>query len=61
MLDEVSAGEASTGTKNISNLEVPTELSNTEIKERTSGNLCRCGAYPVIVAAVQEVYQKGNG
>lgn len=61
MLDEVSAGEASAVTENIINLEVPTELTDREIKERMSGNLCRCGAYPGIVAAVKEVYQKSNG
>jgi xanthine dehydrogenase YagT iron-sulfur-binding subunit len=37
--DEVAAGE-------------PTE---TEIRERMSGNLCRCGAYNGIVAAIQDV------
>jgi xanthine dehydrogenase YagT iron-sulfur-binding subunit len=26
-----------------------------EIRERMSGNLCRCGAYPNIVAAIEEV------
>jgi xanthine dehydrogenase YagT iron-sulfur-binding subunit len=26
-----------------------------EIRERMSGNLCRCGAYPNIVAAVRQV------
>lgn len=33
-----------------------TRLTNDEIKERMSGNICRCGAYPGIVAAVQEVH-----
>ena len=28
--------------------------SDDEIRERMSGNLCRCGAYPNIVAAVRE-------
>jgi xanthine dehydrogenase YagT iron-sulfur-binding subunit len=28
-------------------------LSDAEIRERLSGNLCRCGAYPNIVAAVR--------
>lgn len=28
---------------------------DTEIRERMSGNLCRCGAYAGIVAAVREV------
>jgi xanthine dehydrogenase YagT iron-sulfur-binding subunit len=31
------------------------ELSEAEIRERMSGNLCRCGAYNGIVAAIQDV------
>ena len=31
--------------------------SNTEIREGMSGNLCRCGAYNHIVAAVREVVE----
>jgi xanthine dehydrogenase YagT iron-sulfur-binding subunit len=30
----------------------PIELTSDEIRERMSGNICRCGAYPGIVAAV---------
>ncbi|MBE8519616.1 2Fe-2S iron-sulfur cluster binding domain-containing protein [Amycolatopsis sp. H6(2020)] len=30
------------------------ELSEAEIRERMSGNLCRCGAYNGIVAAIRE-------
>lgn len=33
-------------------LEAPVDLSAEEIRERMSGNLCRCGAYVNIVAAV---------
>ncbi len=33
------------------------EFSEQEIKERMSGNLCRCGAYVGIVEAIQNVYQ----
>ncbi|MFF5424895.1 MULTISPECIES: (2Fe-2S)-binding protein [unclassified Streptomyces] len=33
----------------------PVELTREEIRERLSGNLCRCGAYPHIVAAVEDV------
>ena len=29
-------------------------LTDAEVAERMSGNLCRCGAYPNIVAAVQD-------
>lgn len=59
MLDEVAAGEASIVTENIIDIDAPIELTDAEIKERMSGNLCRCGAYPGIVAAVKEVYQQG--
>lgn len=31
--------------------------SEAEIKERMSGNLCRCGAYPNIVAAICDVLE----
>jgi xanthine dehydrogenase YagT iron-sulfur-binding subunit len=31
-------------------------LSDSEIRERLSGNICRCGAYPNIVAAVRHVW-----
>src|SRR4051794_13688124 len=30
-------------------------LDADEIRERMSGNICRCGAYPNIVAAIEEV------
>src|SRR4051794_22135911 len=33
----------------------PVPLSDAEIRERMSGNLCRCGAYPNIVAAIRNV------
>ena len=55
LLDEVEAGEASAVTANISDIDAPIELTDAEIRERMSGNLCRCGAYPGIVAAVREV------
>ena len=32
----------------------PVELTDEEIRERMSGNLCRCGAYVNIVAAVRQ-------
>ncbi|MFS8198004.1 (2Fe-2S)-binding protein [Streptomyces sp. CWNU-52B] len=33
----------------------PVPLDRDEIRERLSGNLCRCGAYPNIVRAVEDV------
>jgi xanthine dehydrogenase YagT iron-sulfur-binding subunit len=35
--------------------------SDEEIREFMSGNLCRCGAYPNIVAAIREVAGKRGG
>jgi xanthine dehydrogenase YagT iron-sulfur-binding subunit len=32
-----------------------------EIRELMSGNICRCGAYPNIVAAIQEAMQRMGG
>jgi len=34
--------------------------SKEEIREYMSGNICRCGAYPNIVDAIQEVKEKGT-
>ena len=33
-------------------------LSEAEVRECMSGNICRCGAYPNIVAAVMEAQAK---
>jgi xanthine dehydrogenase YagT iron-sulfur-binding subunit len=33
--------------------------SDAEVRELMSGNLCRCGAYPNIIAAIQSARQKG--
>jgi xanthine dehydrogenase YagT iron-sulfur-binding subunit len=35
--------------------------SDGEIREFMSGNLCRCGAYPNIVAAIREIASEGGG
>lgn len=32
-------------------------LDADEIRERMSGNLCRCGAYPRIVEAIEDVIE----
>ena len=49
MLDEVKAGQPSAVTDDIDG---SPELTDDEIRERMSGNLCRCAAYPNIVAAI---------
>jgi xanthine dehydrogenase YagT iron-sulfur-binding subunit len=53
MLDEAAAGTASAATPDVSATgSVP--LTDAEIRERMSGNLCRCGAYVGIVAAIRD-------
>jgi xanthine dehydrogenase YagT iron-sulfur-binding subunit len=51
MLAEVDAGWASNVTDDIA-AERPA-LTDAEIRERMAGNLCRCSAYPNIVAAIR--------
>jgi len=55
LLDEVKRGCASVVTPDLTRPPQLAELSEAEIKERLSGNLCRCSAYNGIVAAVQQV------
>jgi xanthine dehydrogenase YagT iron-sulfur-binding subunit len=51
MLDEVKASHVT------DDLEQSPALSDAEIRERMSGNLCRCAAYPNIVAAIRQAQQ----
>ncbi|WP_428977058.1 2Fe-2S iron-sulfur cluster-binding protein [Luteibacter mycovicinus] len=51
MLEEVRAGWPSVVTTDVAGS--PT-LTDEEIRERMSGNLCRCSAYPNIVAAIAD-------
>ena len=55
-MQEAKNGEASYVTTNVRQKTGPLQLSDDEIRERMSGNLCRCGAYPNIVAAIREVH-----
>ena len=52
VLDEIKAGIPSHAT---SDLTAAVALDEAEIRERMSGNLCRCGAYSNIVAAMTDV------
>jgi xanthine dehydrogenase YagT iron-sulfur-binding subunit len=54
MLREADQGAASHVTPDVRRTG-RVQLSDDEIRERMSGNICRCGAYPGIVAAVREV------
>ncbi len=58
LLSESAKGELSQVSWKSAKLSSP-ELSNDEIRERMSGNICRCGAYPNIVAAVRAAAGKG--
>jgi xanthine dehydrogenase YagT iron-sulfur-binding subunit len=55
LLSEAKRGAASYVTADLRKTG-PVELTDTEIRERMSGNICRCGAYPGIVAAVRQAY-----
>jgi xanthine dehydrogenase YagT iron-sulfur-binding subunit len=66
MVDEVRAGWPSAVSEDVAADPVdPTNSADTvpldveEIRERMSGNICRCGAYVNIVAAIQEVASRG--
>jgi xanthine dehydrogenase YagT iron-sulfur-binding subunit len=55
MFNEFQNGLPSAVTKDIFHGAI--EFSDEEIKERMSGNLCRCGAYVGICEAVREAYE----
>ncbi|UMG92768.1 2Fe-2S iron-sulfur cluster-binding protein [Nocardioides sp. TF02-7] len=54
VLDELRHGQPSHVTDDVAADPEPTD---DEIRERMSGNLCRCGAYAGILAAVREVVE----
>ncbi len=56
MLDEIERGVPSHATADL--MEVA--FSDEEVRERMSGNICRCAAYPNIVAAIGDVAGKGG-
>ena len=55
LLGEVAAGWPSAASASLTG---PVTLDAAEIRERMSGNLCRCGAYVNIVAAILDVAQE---
>jgi xanthine dehydrogenase YagT iron-sulfur-binding subunit len=60
MLAEHKAGWPSAVTADISPDGPPPALDAVEVRERMSGNLCRCSAYPSIVRAVLEIAEHGE-
>ena len=54
VIEEAKAGWPSAATPDITKPFTLSDLSNAEIRERMSGNLCRCACYPNIVDAIAE-------
>ncbi len=56
LLDEAKNGDASYVTEDFKKIKSNLKLSEEEIRERMSGNICRCGAYNNIVQAFKQVH-----
>lgn len=56
LMNEAKNGEASYVTPDVRRKTNSVQLSDDEIRERMSGNICRCSAYPGIVAAIKEIH-----
>jgi xanthine dehydrogenase YagT iron-sulfur-binding subunit len=52
LLDEAARGWPSAATRDLT---APVTLTDAEIRERMSGNICRCSAYPQILDAIRDV------
>jgi len=59
LVEEVKRGELSLVSWESGHTKQPV-LTDAEIKERMAGNICRCGAYPNIVAAVRQLTSNGG-
>ncbi|MFD1104185.1 aldehyde dehydrogenase iron-sulfur subunit PaoA [Sphingobium olei] len=51
VLEEIEAGVPSHATRDLDKV----QMSDAELRERMSGNICRCAAYPNIIAAMRDV------
>jgi xanthine dehydrogenase YagT iron-sulfur-binding subunit len=59
VIEEVKMGWPSAATPDVRKPFTVADLSHAEIRERMSGNLCRCACYPNIVAAVADAVPTG--
>jgi xanthine dehydrogenase YagT iron-sulfur-binding subunit len=59
VIEEAKAGWPSAATADIARPFGLADLSHAEIRERMSGNLCRCACYPNIVDAVADAAGRG--
>jgi xanthine dehydrogenase YagT iron-sulfur-binding subunit len=53
MLTEIERGEPSQATEDLAAAVL--SLTDAEIRERMSGNICRCSAYPQILEAIRDI------
>ena len=60
MLGEAAAGWPSAASASLTPQTGPVTLDAAEIRERMSGNLCRCGAYVNILAAIRDVLEEAR-
>jgi len=58
LIEEAKAGWPSAATTDVRRAFTIEDLSPAEIRERMSGNLCRCSCYPNIVAAIAEAARR---
>ena len=58
MFEEAKAGWPSAVTMDVVRPFTVADLSDAEIRERMSGNLCRCACYPNIVDTVAEAMRR---
>jgi xanthine dehydrogenase YagT iron-sulfur-binding subunit len=58
VLSEARAGWPSHATKDVGARDI--ELTDDELRERMSGNVCRCCAYPNIIAAIRDAANGGG-
>ncbi|GGR19429.1 2Fe-2S iron-sulfur cluster-binding protein [Deinococcus ruber] len=56
VLDEIGRGIPSHVTADLNEV----AYSDDEVRERMSGNICRCAAYPNIVAAIRDVHEQST-
>jgi xanthine dehydrogenase YagT iron-sulfur-binding subunit len=59
VIEEARAGWPSAATADVTRPFTPADLSEGEIRERMSGNLCRCACYPNIGDAMAEATGRG--
>jgi len=55
MIEEIKAGWPSALTDDIA---AKPAISDDELRERMSGNLCRCGAYDNIISAIKDAMEQ---